>query len=412
MVSSGSRFHKITSVNFGVFAVLLVFMYVLSNNPFIFESFIPRPVRIAIEGSVLLLLTAINLNRKYVTIYMFWIINIVLVYLCMILFEISTLSKLISSFNKLAFLLLIIGLLIRNQRALQNCIKIWIRLSYFLCVMTLIAFIGYNSAIISFVPTSLGSMVSGELVSTSYHYLHHNILGNILQRNLFGIELGRVSGIMYEPGYLAFYLGFNILVARDWIDDTRLRKRFVWLNIIAGIATLSTLFFFFFTFYFLIKKIKSKEKYKVNIARMIVFLALTVFIIVYVLNSGYIEQTSLSGRLNQFRDNYSLVLDNNWLSLLLGNDIGIQGSNSGWESIFIEKGVILLTIIFTLFFRLTKHNLWLMLYVIYCNIAIKLFFIPLFLFLISMSFAYSYKKKSQPSDTNVGQINFKMAGFK
>ena len=399
-------------MNLGVLAVLLVFVYVLSYNPFIVESFLPRHIRIGIEGLLLFLLIVISLNRKYISIDMFWFIPIILGYLCMIFFEISTLRELISSFGKLAFLLLNVELLIRNQRALQSCTKIWIQLSYFLCIITIIAFVGYNSSIISFVPTSLGTLAFGEQVSTSYYYLNHNILGNITPRKLFGIDLGRATGFMYEPGYLAFFLGFNILGARDWIDDTRLRKRFVWLNVVAGIATISTTFFLFFTFYFLAKGIKSKGNSKVIIARRIVFLTLAVFFIVLILKSGYAGQTSGSDRLDQIVSYSSLVVNNSWLSFLFGNGVGVIGINSGWIKVFIEQGAALLVILVTLFARLTKHNRWLMLYVFYCNFALSLFSTPLFLFLISISYASSFAKKRQLSNTNIGQINCKIVDLK
>jgi len=399
-------------MNLGVLAVLLVFVYVLSYSPFIVESFLPRNIRIGIEVLLLLLLIVISLNRKYISIDMFWFIPITLGYLCMIFFEISTLSKLTSSFGKFAFLLLNIGLLIKNQRALQNCTKIWIQLSYFLCIMTIIAFVGYNSSIILFVSTNLSTPAHGWDAASSYYHLNHNILGNITPRTLFGIHLGRVSGFMYEPGYLAFYLGFNILVARDWIDATRLRKRFVWLNVVAGIATISTTFFLFFTFYFLAKGIKSKGNSKVIIARRIVFLTLAVFFIVLILKSGYAGQTSGSDRLDQIVSYSSLVVNNSWLSFLFGNGVGVIGINSGWIKVFIEQGAALLVILVTLFARLTKHNRWLMLYVFYCNFALSLFSTPLFLFLISISYASSFAKKRQLSNTNIGQINCKIVDLK
>ena len=183
MVSSEIRLNKTNNMNLGVLAVLLAVMYVLSHNPFIIETFLSRPIRIGIEGSLLLLLIAISLNRKYISVDMFWFAPIILVYLCMIFFETNTLSGLISSFSKLSFLLLNIGFLIRSQRALKKCTKIWIQLSYFLCVMSIIAFVGYNSSIISFVPTSLGTLAFGEQVSTSYYYL------NLLNFNRFFREV-------------------------------------------------------------------------------------------------------------------------------------------------------------------------------------------------------------------------------
>lgn len=406
--------YKATNINLGALAVLLVFVYVLSYNPFIVESFLPRHIRIGIEAIILLLLIVISLNRKHISIDMFWFIPIIMGYLCMIFFEMSTLSKLISSFGKLAFLLLNIELLIRNQKVLQNCTKIWIQLSYLLCVIAIIAFVGYNSSIISFVPSSLSILVSGVNEASSYYYLHHNILGNISPRILFGIDFGRVAGFMYEPGYLAFYLGFNILAARDWIDNTRLRKRFVWLNVVAGMAALSTTFLLFFTFYFVTKITKSKVSSMDITAKWIVFLTLIVFVIVLILKSGYIGDTSGSARLDRILSYSSLFVKNSGISFLFGNGVGVSGEkfgvgiDSGWLKVFIEQGAVLFVILVTLFARLTKHNRWLMLYVFYCNFALSLFSIPLFLFLISISYASSFAKKRQLFSSNMGQINCKI----
>ena len=388
--------YKMATLSLGMLTAWMLFVYALSYHPFITESYLPVPIRIGIEGFVLYLLVMINIRYQYL-VDVIWFIPIIMIFGCVLLLEMDTFVKLISSFNKLVLLILAIGLLIRNRRVLNTCIKIWILLSYFLCVAAILAFVGYNTGIIPFSPLDFGESING--VPGSYYYMHNAILGNLRSRQLLGLEFGRATGFMYEEIFFSFFLGFNILVARDWIDDPKKRKRFVRLNLITGITAFSTTFFLFFSLYFLVKKILGGKKMTIGV-KTFAFLFLGVLSIGLILSSNYFGQTSASVRLDRMNMYFSIIENSTWLTLLLGNGVGIAGVklgigfDSGWIAILVERGVIMLVFMVSLVVKCTKHNRWLMFYIFYFNFALDVFWYPLFLLLIAMSYAcFNHKRK-------------------
>lgn len=391
--------HKTATLSLGMFASWMLFIYALSYHPFITESYLPASVRIGIEGFVLFLLVMINLKYQYL-VDVIWFIPVVLIFVCTLLLEMGTFVKLVSSFNKFIFLILAIGILNGNRNILNTCIRMWLHLSYFLCIAAILAFVGYATGTIPFSPIDFGESISGVEWS-SYYYLHNAMLGNLIPRELFGIKLGRVAGFMYEGGMLGVVLGLNILVARDWIDDPRKRKRFVLLNFIAGITTLSTTFFLFFSFYFLVKQTIGEKKPKIRIG-MLAFLFLGVLFIALMLGSDYSEQTSGGIRLDRMAMYFSIINNSTLLSFLFGNGVGITldkfgiGLDSGWIAILVERGIIMLVFIATLYVIYTKHNRWLMFYICYVNFAFNTFWDPSFLLVIAMSSACFNYKKGRP----------------
>lgn len=396
MKMAAQQFNKTAPLSLGMFASCMLIVYALSYHPFITESYLPASVRIGIEGFVLFFLVMINLRYQYF-VDVVWFIPVVLIFGCTLLLEIDIFVKLISSFNKLVFLILAIGLLYGNRSILNTCIKMWTQLSYFLCIAAILAFVGYATGIISFSPMDFGESIGG--VQGSYYYLHNAMLGNLSPKTLFGIELAQVAGFMYEGGMLGIFFGLNILVARDWIDGSKKRKRFIRLNFIAGITTLSTTFFLFFSFYLLAKQALGEKKLKIDV-RTITFLFLGVLLIVTILASDYFEQTSAGVRLDNMASSFSIIVNSTWLTFLFGNGVGNTeemfnvGINSGWISILVERGVLMLAFIVSLYATHTKHNRWLMFYIFYVNFAFNLFWDPSFLLVVAMSYACFKHKNS------------------
>lgn len=401
MKMAAQQFNKTAPLSLGMFASCMLIVYALSYHPFITESYLPASVRIGIEGFVLFFLVMINLRYQYL-VDVVWFIPVVLIFGCTLLLEMDIFVKLISSFNKLVFLILAIGLLNGNRSILNTCIKMWTQLSYFLCIAAILAFVGYATGIISFSPMDFGESIGG--VQGAYYYLHNAMLGNLSPKTLFGIELAQVAGFMYEGGMLGIFFGLNMLVARDWIDGSKKRKRFIRLNFIAGITTLSTTFFLFFSFYLLAKQALGEKKLQIDV-RTITFLFLGVLLIVTILASDYFEQTSAGVRLDNMASSFSIIVNSTWLTFLFGNGVGNTeemfnvGINSGWISILVERGVIMLAFIVSLYATHTKHNRWLMFYIFYVNFAFNLFWDPSFLLVVAMSYA-CYKHKNSILDTS------------
>lgn len=402
MKMAAQQFNKTAPLSLGMFASCMLIVYALSYYPFITESYLPVSVRIGVEGFVLFLLVMINLRYQYL-VDVVWFIPVVLIFGCTLLLEMDTFVKLISSFNKLVFLILAIGLLNGNRSVLNTCIRIWIQLSYFLCIAAILAFVGNATGIISFSPMNFGESIGG--VQGSYYYLHNTMLANLSPKTLFGIELAQVTGFMYEGGLLGNFFGLNILVARDWINDSKKRKRFIQLNLIAGITTLSTTFFLFFSFYLLAKRALGEKKLKIGV-KTFAFLLLGVLLIVLILGSDYFGQTSASVRLSNMALQFSVIENSTWLTFMFGNGVGITldkfeiGIDSGWIAILVERGAIMLAFIVSLYVIHAKHNRWLMFYICYANFAFNLFWSPSFLLVVAMSYA-CYKHKSSILDTSL-----------
>jgi hypothetical protein len=222
---------------------LVVFIYALLYNPFLSESFIDTNVRVGIEVFVLFFLLMINLTYKPLSNIVWWL-ALATLYMALIMFGVNRFMDLVSSLNKFIFIFLLIGLLSQNRDVLDILIKFWIKLWYGLCLIAILAFLGYNSGTVNFSPMDLGQVTSG--VEGSYYYLHNSLLGNVTPKTFFGIELGRASAFLYESGMLGIFCGINILSAKFWFDAPKDMTWFVRVNYLAGITSLSTTFIIFF----------------------------------------------------------------------------------------------------------------------------------------------------------------------
>lgn len=364
------------------FIVLTLFVYALIYRPFISWMFIAPSIRLGIEGFIICLLVVINLRYRYSE-GLLWLISLVVIFGCVLFFHLDTFIKLASTINKWVFLTLLIGLFIGNPKILHTSIKLWKILFSVLCTMAIIAFVGYKTGLIPFSP----------LVLSGNYYFHNPILGNLIPRRLFGTEFGRVTGFMHEGQYFGFFLGMNILLAKDWILDASSRTRFIWINLIAGIFTLSTTFFVFFTLYFLSTCSVGGKKPDM-VLRLMFFSVLGAMVIGLLIGLNYFEQTSASIRIIRFFQNWSYFLHGDWLSMLLGYGTGIMrvelgiGFESGWFAILVDHGLIMFLLMASLFAMLTKHNRWLLFYILLTHFANNMFWSPLFLILIAMSYAF------------------------
>jgi hypothetical protein len=235
--------------------------------------------------------------------------------------------------------------------------------------------------------------------------LSNPLLGNLSPKSFFGIEFVQVAGFMYEGGLLGIFFGLNILAVRDWIDDSKKQKRFIQLNLIAGITTLSTTFFLFFGIYFLAKQVLGEKVPKISI-KTFLFLLLSALFIITLMTLNYFEKTSASVRLDNLIRTLAFFENGSWPTFLFGNGVAItvtvleSGIDAGWISILVERGAIMLLLLATFYVKHTKHNLWLMLFVFYSNFAFNLFWNPSFLLVVAMSYACNKHKISSLDTRN------------
>jgi len=355
---------------------LLLFVYVFNYPPYIFDAFLPDIIRIAIEALVLFILLILNLKYRF-TSEQLWIVPFTLIFAIALALGDSVI-KLISSYNKLMFLILLVPLLIGFPRLLRVSTKLWLKLSGLFCVMAILAFVGYKSGIIPFSPTTIGN----------YYYLHNPILGNLIPRGVFDIPLGRVVGYMIEGQYLGFIFGFNVLAGKDWIVDSGRRDKFIWLNLVAGLTTLSTTFFLFFSMY-LFSTWSIKGKKPDVVIRVIAFSLMSMVLVGFLFSMSYFEHTSGSERLQTFFMTLTMIYQSDWAELLFGHGILVlPNTDAGWLTVLIERGAIMLLTLLAFLICFTKHKPWLMFYIFVTQCANSQFWYPMFLLLVAMTYAF------------------------
>lgn len=372
------------ALNTSLFVAMLLFLYSILHWPFIIEAFTPIPLRLSIEGLVLFSLLLINLRYRYEAGIM-WVLPVVVIFLSDALLGMDEFSRVASAFNKLVFLVLVTCLLVGNRRVLAYCVKLWVAISCFLCVMAILAFVLYNFHLASFPPVSMGAH--------GHYYFHNPVFGYLIPRTLFGVRLGRVTGYMNEGQQLAVFAGLNILLAGQFICNPSRRKAFFWLNMAMGITTLSTTFYGFFYIYFLFARHAHADRNDLMMRSARVLL-LVLFGLSIVTMTNYKHYTSTSVREDRLHEQIEAVVNQaTWPTVLFGhgvgkisNELGI-GFDAGWLAVLANRGVILLGFLVVLYARFAKHDAWLLLYVFILPFAINMFWCPLFLLLVAMSYA-------------------------
>ena len=222
------------------------------------------------------------------------------------------------------------------------------------------------------------------------YFLHNPILGNLSPKRWFGVEVGRVAGFMFEPGLIAFFFGFNILVASDWIKNQRVARRFVWLNYMAGFATISVAFI-------LIMGALLFGKRLIGLIRMefvsVISILLGILLILFLSSQNITEMTSLDARLSGFYQILTIIENNTLLTFLFGNGVGVSkelfdsGIDSGWMGVFVERGMVMLIFMIFLLVNFTRGNVWLMLYIMFYSLSINMFWSPVALLGIALNYA-------------------------
>jgi len=367
----------------------VIFFYALSYDPFISSSFILPFVRYGIEFFTIYLVFIVTFQYPF-TKWIFLLPIALMIFGSIVISGTDTILKVVASLNKIIFFALTIGLLCRKRKILNTCIKIWVNLFCFLCVMAILGSLGYATGVIHFPPLEFGEINPGA----QYRYLSNLIFGNLESKLIFDIQFARVAGYMYEPGMLAFFCGFNIMIARLLVNKKQL-KTFIWVNFTAGCLTLSWTFYFFFVSFFIVRFGIGVNKLRG--IRVIASLFLLTLLIYYFISIDILGYSSYNDRINRLAVAVDIIQDNTWVTTLFGNGIGVSlergeigGVSSAPANIFIERGAIMLVFLYYLLVKCSKYNRWLMLYLIYYSLLFEMFWWPLYLIAMAIAYAVSY----------------------
>jgi hypothetical protein len=377
--------YKFAKPNFSKFIVCMILIYAFNYQPFLSETYIPTTFRISLELTMLFLLFLINIRYSYFVNWT-WLFPCIFIFGASIFFGTTTARHAISLLNKIIFLILASGLLCGNRNLLKSLNKILIFIAYFFSITAILCFLGYVTGFIPF-----NDFYLGGIDSLSYYYLHNSLLGNLTPRNIFGFDLARTSGYMFEAGLLGITFALNILLARYWFNDLKKRSIFLWLNFIAGITTFSTTFFFFLALYFLFK---ATSKFNLDTKSHLFLFGLTsILFILLITMSGYINETSAFIRLERIIKLLSFYEASPPLNFFLGNDINLVhdtleiGIDSGWFSLMIQRGFLLFIFYACTIIFFTKNYRELMFYFLIVNFVFNTLASPYFLLFIAVSYA-------------------------
>lgn len=367
---------------------LVLFAYTLFYTPFIFEHYVPFNIRITTE--LVLILTTLLLSFFYNRIQRQVIIFMILV---LASFSIAMLSdrnnfiEHISFFNKIIILLLIAQVLINRFSLLKLFSYLWVRFVVAISVLTIFAFIGY---ILGFVDFSAYQFSEGR------YYLNNLWLGNISPRNYI-VSVPAISGYLFEPIYLGFFFGLNIVISKQLINDSKKLSRFIVLNSVAGLLTFSVTYYLFLLFYVLRRLINDNLKFTIA---MIVFMLSLLFVFFY---TDMFYVTSIYERLATIKILLDFIVNSDFREVLLGSGVEWYKShiNIGVDSailvMIINRGVMITIVFLALIYTMTKHNSSLVIFILFYSLAIPFNNFSLFYIIIGLQFAL-YKHRTAASN--------------
>ena len=369
-----------------VISVILI-VYVLVNPPFFFADTVPTIFRLSIELILMLILFSFFLFGQYIQKNIIIFIGLAVVSFSIIqLMEGNNIIDHVAFFNKIIVLLLIMQVFINKPTLLNFFTRFWIRFSKAISIMTIFAFVGYILGLVDYQPYQFSEL---------RYVLSNYFLGHISPRNYI-ISIPAISGYMFEPVYLGFFYGLNVVISRQLIDDCDERSRFIALNLVAGLFTFSITYYLFFGFYFLISVIRNRT-YKFRMVdigtRIIIFVSVALLLIFLFLYLDILNLSSLDQRISRMAIYQDILKNKNFLEFLLGNGVGWYKSytNIGIDStilaMLIERGALITVVSVILIYTITKHNVLLIMLIIIYSSVIPLNNFVLFYIMIGLQYA-------------------------
>jgi len=377
------------------FVALLVCIYVIFSPPFIFSAYIPLPVRMILEVvPFLLLLIAIRSERNNLFVYKYMFVWSMLV-LMMFLNSDSAFNSVVYSFVKLLFLVSILSVCYNSNTMFYVIRNVWFVFWFFVPSFVVVTFFVYQFDIVSFTHLSFDEISE----TAGYNYYTNIFFGNIIKSNILGIPTSRVCWYVFEPSMLAFFLGLNILLADSVYSHSKYVTKFKILNFCAGCLTFSLTFYVFFMFYVVMKLLSYGFLRRVSLLTIPAVLVVAVcYIYLILMDSDAGRFTSIDDRLLRLEIGWFFINNNTLLTFLFGNGLGVsavvfdRGISSGILAIFVERGFLVFIFLVFIFYKYTKHNKALLLYILFYHFTFELVWYPALLIAIAISYAASYRK--------------------
>ncbi|WP_157868211.1 hypothetical protein [Halobacteriovorax marinus] len=365
-----------------LFFLLFILLNILVNQPFLAISYFPRTERLILEGGILLVLFFVGVwDRSYTELLLTVCGFVLMLATCYIYSEDP--FRYIGSANKLAF-----GLLFFSFVGSRVCLLKWFSGLWIVVWIAIGFWTIFGSWYYFFDPQQL-PVVNFSSVDkfANYPYKVSRFGHFIIENKVFGLFIGRNTGVFFEPNQLGFFAWLNFFFAESACKSKKWKLRYQLLSLVIGLLSFSLAFYgmvFLAIVSFLVLKIKRRE------LRGYVFLVL-ILIVLLCLNLYQFEETligSVGNRIDRFRGGVSVLRGNSIVSFFLGNGFNAPylympfSFSSGYFDLLAIKGFLFFSLVFYFILRVTWGDLGLMLSLFLYFLVTNPFQYLLFYFLI------------------------------
>jgi hypothetical protein len=403
MVNGPGATKKLSIFVILVFIALMIFVFI--HPPFFATSSFRtehQTTRLLFEGFILFSLSLYLLKGGAEIFVVLFVVFFL--YMMNWFFSVEKIENALSYFNKFAFLLLISSVLCRKNNLARVAKNIWITFWVYCSIMGIIGYFLMVSNLVS--PT----IIVGEEEGWG-HYLYYNypLIGNFFIKTTDLFSIPRYTGLLSEPVMLGLFFGFNMVVAKQLVADTKKCRHFLRLNMVAGLLTISYVFIIFLAF-FLCSRSRIVTRLVFNkpiVLGFIVFICLIIIITASTTSIyGNIDEldellpySSLGVRVQQYVSSIEVINEQSLIALVFG--LGIipfheaigGGASAGIIDVLVSRGIILWGIWLYVLYRKAKHIPGLFAFILLYSLVLDYWHFPLFI--IGLAIVASLDAKCQ-----------------
>lgn len=370
------------------------FIYVWLYPPFIFTPLVDPAIRLVMEGGVLLSLASICLYHRPGKIPKVLLMAVALTLLYG-MFNQENIRHLLSFFNKLFFIILLVKALERNYQLTSLIKGLWVFMWCLLAISAIIGSVGFATGLISFSKSDLFFVHERYIFNPVFGQAYRIGLPAVLGPNFF-----RYVGWLVEPGDLGFFFGINIFLSTDIFINSHRARYFRWLNVIAGLLTFSMAFYFFIIPYFFYAKCLSGKVIPTKVVLWMIVLSIAIigYATIDLQKALLPVAPSLPTRTLNLQKTLESLPGLDLKSLVFG--MGVEpycnledASHGGMFRLLLGLGLLVFTFFVFLMYKYTKNNFVFFLFIFYYSIFFNILWNPLLFLGVALGYAYSFHKK-------------------
>lgn len=277
--------------------------------------------------------------------------------------------------------------------------RLWVALWSVAAVSVILIYINFNFKIFPSRSVSLA-----EFSETADYNYFGNAFGYYISYRFNGVSVPKINWYLYEPVFLSFFFGLNVVASRMLVKSTRRENWFIVLNLIGGFLTFSSTFILFSVIY-LVFKLFRVIGYKTAIIFMSLAFALAVPFMIGLYLGGAFGFTSIGDRMLRFSIAMQIFQENNIIDYIVGNGVNYiphwadRSASSGLLILFIDLGALISTFVLIVLFVFMRANIHVFLYCMFYSLAMYPFFFPIFMFFLVATFE-SWRKNKGALDGN------------